>query len=191
MKHSKIKQGSPPPELISNGEPLLVSTDQCPLCLSFFFCCFSSNIRSASDTYPKRFLKIHCQFVAYFAHDNPSLKDIDEQRMDNPEGQVTYPVNTGRPGYLPALACLIAHVAFLSLLLVFLLRLEKLSRKLPFLLERESLIKLFCFCFILMIVDCNTGRFVRDCIYANLPVSLQSPRCCFSSNSNLLKTNLI
>jgi len=26
-----------------------------------------------------------------------------EQRMDNPEGQVTYPIYIGRPGYLPAL----------------------------------------------------------------------------------------
>nr|DAG20381.1 MAG TPA: hypothetical protein [Bacteriophage sp.] len=26
-----------------------------------------------------------------------------EQRMDNPEGQVTYPIYIGRLGYLPAL----------------------------------------------------------------------------------------
>ena len=36
-----------------------------------------------------------------------------------------------------------------------------------------------------MIVDRNTGRLVRNCSYANLLVSLQSPRCCFS-NSKLL-----
>ena len=35
--------------------------------------------------------------------------------MDNPGGQVTYPVFTGRPGYLPALAHLVMRVAFLSL----------------------------------------------------------------------------
>ena len=34
--------------------------------------------------------------------------------MDNPEGQVTYPAKTGRPGYLPALVHGV-HVAFLSL----------------------------------------------------------------------------
>jgi len=33
----------------------------------------------------------------------PPLR-IDEQRTDNPEGQVTYPERSGRPGYLPALA---------------------------------------------------------------------------------------
>ena len=38
-----------------------------------------------------------------------------EQRMDNPEGQVTYPINIGRLGYLPALASLRKKcVAFLS-----------------------------------------------------------------------------
>ena len=34
--------------------------------------------------------------------------------MDNPEGQVTYPVKAGRTGYLPALVHGV-HVAFLSL----------------------------------------------------------------------------
>ena len=34
--------------------------------------------------------------------------------MDNPEGQVTYPIYIGRPGYLPALVHGV-HVAFLSL----------------------------------------------------------------------------
>ena len=35
-------------------------------------------------------------------HINPSLF-ISKQRTDNPEGQVTYPINIGRLGYLPAL----------------------------------------------------------------------------------------
>ena len=39
---------------------------------------------------------------------------MNEQRMDNPEGQVTYPAKAGRPGYLPALVHEM-HVAFLSL----------------------------------------------------------------------------
>ncbi len=51
------------------------------------------------NTYPKRLLKIHSQVTTYFAHDNPSFK-IDEQRTDNPEGQVTYPVKQdGRATY--------------------------------------------------------------------------------------------
>ena len=33
--------------------------------------------------------------------------------MDNPEGQVTYPAEAGRPGYLPALVHGV-HDAFLS-----------------------------------------------------------------------------
>ena len=39
---------------------------------------------------------------------------MNEQRMDNPEGQVTYTAKAGRPGYLPALVHGV-HVAFLSL----------------------------------------------------------------------------
>ena len=39
---------------------------------------------------------------------------MDKERTTQ-EGQVTYPVLTGRPGYLPALAHISMHVAFLSL----------------------------------------------------------------------------
>ena len=43
---------------------------------------------------------------------------MDKERTTQ-EGQVTYPVFTGRPGYLPALAHLTMHVAFLSLSFIY------------------------------------------------------------------------
>ena len=43
---------------------------------------------------------------------------MDKERTTR-EGQVTYPVFTGRPGYLPALAHLTMHVAFLSLSFIY------------------------------------------------------------------------
>lgn len=70
---------------------------------------------------PEWFLKIHCQFVTYFVHKSSLLKWklINEQRTDNPEGQVTYHIFLWRPGYLPALVYIFIYVAFLSLFYTF------------------------------------------------------------------------